>query len=62
LLPKYSPDLNPIELPFDKLKALLRKLAQRTVSGLQRGIATFTRTINPREAKAYFRHAGYSAT
>lgn len=62
LLPKYSPDFNPIELAFAKLKALLRKLAQRTVQGLRRGIAKFTRTVSRREARAYFRHAGYGAT
>ena len=61
-LPRYSPDFNPIELPFAKLKALLRKQAQRTVRGLIRGVATFIETVSPREARAYFRHAGYGAT
>lgn len=62
LLPKYSPDFNPIELPFSKLKAKLRKLAQRTIQGLRRSIARFAPTISPDEARAYFRHAGYGAT
>jgi transposase len=61
LLPKYSPDFNPIELPFSKLKAKLRKLAQRTVKGLRRSIASFAPTVSPQEAGAYFRHAGYRA-
>lgn len=62
MLPKYSPDFNPIELSFSKLKARLRKLAQRTVQGLRRSIARFAPTISPDEARAYFRHAGYGAT
>ena len=61
-LPKYSPDLNPIEMPFAKLKALLRKLARRTVPGLYRGIAKFIPTVSPRESRNYFRHAGYGST
>ena len=60
-LPKYSPDLNPIEMTFAKLKALLRKLARRTVTGLYRGIAQFIPTVSPRESRNYFRHAGYGA-
>jgi transposase len=62
LLPRYSPDFNPIELPFSKLKARLRKLAQRTLKGLRRSIARFPPTVSPTEAAAYFRHAGYGAT
>jgi transposase len=62
LLPKYSPDFNPIELAFSKLKARLRKLAQRTVQGLRRSLASFAPTVSRPEAKAYFRHAGYGAT
>jgi transposase len=62
LLPKYSPDFNPIELPFAKLKARLRKLARRTLKELRRSIAAFAPTVSPEEAKAYFRHAGYAAT
>ena len=40
-LPKYSPDLNPIELPYSKFKAFLRKLAARTVPSLHRAIRSF---------------------
>lgn len=61
-LPKYSPDLNPIEMSFAKLKTQLRKLARRTARGLRRGIAAFIPTVSPREARNYFRHAGYGAT
>lgn len=62
LLPKYSPDFNPIEMPFSKLKAKLRKLAQRSIHGLRRSIGRFAPTISPDEARAYFRHAGYGVT
>jgi transposase len=58
-LPKYSPDLNPIELPYSKFKALLRKVAQRTVPGLYRTIRSFVPQLGPRECANYFRHAGY---
>ena len=61
-LPPYSPDLNPIEMPFSSLKALLRKLAERTVAGLCRGIRSFQRKLSAREARNYFRHAGYAST
>ena len=58
-LPKYSPDLNPIELVFHPLKALLRKAAERTVDGLQRCVRSFIRGLKPAECTGYFRHAGY---
>jgi transposase len=58
-LPKYSPDLNPI-VPFSKLKAYLRKAAERTIPRLRRGIGRFARTLTTREASNYFRHAGYA--
>ena len=59
-LPQYSPDLNPIEMPFSKFKAFLRKVAERTVSGLCHRIRTFRRSLSPREALNYFTHAGYA--
>ena len=59
-LPQYSPDLNPIEMPFSKLKAYLRKMAERTIPCLRRRIRTFARNLTAREAKNYFRHAGYA--
>ena len=59
-LPQYSPDLNPIEMPFSKLKAFLRKAAERSVPRLRRRIGTFARDLSAREAFNYFRHAGYA--
>jgi transposase len=59
-LPQYSPDLNPIEMPFSKFKAFLRKVAERTISGLCRRIRFFHRGLSAREAFNYFRHAGYA--
>jgi transposase len=59
-LPKYSPDLNPIEMPFSKLKAYLRKAAERTVLRLRRRMGAFPRTLTARQAANYFRHAGYA--
>lgn len=59
-LPQYSPDLNPIEMPFSKFKAFLRKVAERTISGLCRRIRSFHRGLTAREAFNYFRHAGYA--
>ena len=57
-LPQYSPDLNPIEMPFSKLKASLRKAAERTIPRLRRRIARFACTLTAREACNYFTHAG----
>jgi len=59
-LPQYSPDLNPIEMSFSKLKAFLRKAAERTVAGLTRRIRSFYRNLPAHEALNYFRHAGYA--
>jgi transposase len=60
-LPKYSPDLNPIEMPYSKFKAFLRKVAARTVPGLNRAIRSFIPQLSPRECANYFRHAGYAS-
>jgi transposase len=57
-LPQYSPDLNPIEMPFSKLKACLRRVAERTVPRLYRRIGSFARSLIACEAHNYFRHAG----
>ena len=59
-LPQYSPDLNPIEMAFSKLKAFLRKVAERTVRRLCRRIGSFARSLSALEANNYFRHAGYA--
>jgi transposase len=60
-LPKYSPDLNPIEMSYSKFKALLRKAAERTVRGLHRTIRSFVPQLSPQECANYFRHAGYAS-
>lgn len=58
-LPAYSPDLNPIEQVFAKLKAALRKGAARTVMALIKLIGKLIKTFAPDECANYFRHAGY---
>jgi transposase len=60
-LPPYSPDLNPIEMAFNKLKALLRKAAERTVPRLIRLIGNLMKEFSPKECKNFLRHAGYGA-
>jgi transposase len=60
-LPKYSPDLNPIELPYSKFKALLRKVAARTVPRLYRAIRRFVPQLGAQECANYFRHVGYAS-
>lgn len=60
-LPKYSPDLNPIEMPYSKFKALLRKVAARTVPRLYRAIRSFVPQLGAQECANYFRHAGYAS-
>lgn len=62
LLPPYSPDFNPIENAFAKLKALLRKAAARTKTGLESAIADAIETFTPAECANYFAAAGYNAT
>jgi transposase len=61
-LPPYSPDLNPIELAFSKLKAHLRKAAERTITGLLRRIGRVVSIFTPRECRNFLRHAGYVHT
>lgn len=58
-LPPYSPDFNPIEKAFSKLKALLRKAAERTVSDLWDRIGKIVELIDPQEAQNYFASCGY---
>ena len=59
-LPSYSPDLNPIELPFAKLKALLRKAAERSIEDLWMTIGTLLDAFTQDECRNYFKHAGYA--
>lgn len=61
-LPPYSPDLNPIELAFAKLKTLLRTAAKTNVADLWDSIGESILTFTPQECANYFRHDGYAAT
>jgi transposase len=61
-LPAYSPDLNPIEMAFSKLKRLLRRAAARTVEALWEVIGRLLDRFSPEECANYIRHAGYPAT
>ncbi len=61
-LPPYSPDHNPIEMAFSKLKAHLRKAAEHTIPCLLRRIGRVVRAFNPQECTNFFRHAGYVQT
>jgi len=58
-LPPYSPDFNPIEMAFSKLKAILKKIAARTVPELWQAVATSLGSFNPAECRNYFTAAGY---
>jgi len=58
-LPSYSPDLNPIEMAFSKLKAHLRKRAARTIDDLWRAIGDICSLYDPIECSNYFKTAGY---
>lgn len=60
-LPAYSPDLNPIEMAFAKLKALLRKQAVRTIDALWKAIGDICRIFSPTECSNYFITAGYAS-
>jgi transposase len=61
-LPPYSPDLNPIEMAFSKLKALLRKAAEHTIPRLLRRIGRIAKSFSARECRNFLRHAGYVQT
>lgn len=58
-LPPYSPDLNPIEMMFAKLKTLVRKAEERTIEATWRRIGSLLDAFNSNECEAYLRHAGY---
>jgi transposase len=59
-LPPYSPDFNPIEQAFAKLKWLLRSAAERTVEALEQAIADALDRFSPRECRNYFQNSGYA--
>jgi transposase len=61
-LPPYSPDLNPIEPAFGKVKAHLRKAAEHTIPRLVRRIGRIVTDFSPQECRNFFRHAGYVRT
>ena len=58
-LPPYSPDMNPIEKAYSKLKAFLRKIAERTVSGLMNALDACAEIFKPAECVNYFKACGY---
>lgn len=59
-LPSYSPDMNPIELAFSKIKAHLRRVGARTKEALETALAEAIDLITADDAAAYFRHRGYT--
>jgi transposase len=59
-LPPYSPDFNPIEQVFAKLKWLIRSAKERTVDGLWTLLGTLIDRFPPNECRNYFRHCGYA--
>jgi transposase len=61
-LPPYSPDLNPIEQVFAKLKTLLRKAEERTVEAVWKRIGTLIEVFAPAECANYLRNCGYAST
>lgn len=60
-LPKYSPDLNPIEQVFAKLKGFVRKQAPRTLDAISQALADGLKTFNPAEYANYLTNAGYAS-
>ncbi len=60
-LPPYSPDLNPIEMAFAKLKAHLRKAKARTIDALWKAVGNICNLYSPHECRNYLKHAGYVA-
>ena len=59
-LPPYSPDFNPIEQAWSKVKQILRSLKARTAEALQSAVAEAFKAITPENAIAWFAHCGYS--
>lgn len=60
-LPPYSPDLNPIEMAFAKLKAHLRRIGARTIDALWRAIGDICTLYSPQECWNYLKHSGYAS-
>ena len=61
-LPPYSPDLNPIEMAYAKLKANLRRIGARTFDHLMKALGEISNLFSPQECWNYFRAAGYAPT
>ena len=61
-LPPYSPDFNPIENMWSKVKGVLRSLAARTVDALHDAIGAALSTVTPADCVGFFHHCGYPAT
>jgi transposase len=60
-LPPYSPDLNPIEMAFSKLKAHLRRLAARSCERVLEALGSICDLFSPTDCENYFRAAGYAS-
>ena len=60
LLPPYSPELNPIEEAWSKLKHLLRKLKARSCDALLKGVVSLIERITPADARGWISHSGYA--
>ena len=58
-LPPYSPDFNPIEMPFSKLKSLMQSRAERTVTVILDAVGDVLRAFTPTECANFFTAAGY---
>ncbi len=58
-VPPYSPDMNPIEEAFSKIKGLLRKAESRTREALIEGIGRALNAVTAQDARGYFGHCGY---
>jgi transposase len=58
-VPPYSPDLNPIEMAFSKIKSILRKKAHRTVEALWKELGGIAKCFSSGECRNFLRHAGY---
>jgi transposase len=61
-LPPYSPDLNPVEEAFSKIKNLLRKVAARSKEALEEAMGWALSAVSSEDARGYFEHAGYRRT
>ena len=61
-LPPYSPDLNPIEQAFSKLKYLMRQASERTTEAVWKRVGNLLDTYSPTQCANYFRNAGYASS